>query len=65
MENRYEEQYLTSEQEYQLKLESKLLLYENFKKIITDIIEESENGTVKTDELKIQLNDLEAELRSV
>lgn len=59
------DEYCGIENEYQNKIESKLLLYENFKKIIMEIIEESENGIVKTDELKIQINDLEAELRSV
>lgn len=66
MENRYEEQYLTSEQEYQNALESKILLYENFAKIIEDISNEDFRDIKELqDDLKLQLNDLGAELRSV
>lgn len=59
------DEYCDVEDEYQFKLESKILLYENFTKIIKDILEESEDGTVKVEDIKLQLNDLAVELRSV
>lgn len=59
------EVYLTSEEERNEVLGGKILLYENFTKILEELIEDSENGKVNIDDLKLHLNDLKGELASV
>lgn len=59
------EMYLTSEEERNEILEGKILLYNNFTKILEELIEDSENGEVKVEDIKLHLNDLKGELASV
>lgn len=57
--------YLTSEEERNEILEGKILLYENFTKILEELIEDSENGNISVKDLRINLDDLKGELASV
>ncbi len=58
--------YLTDDQEHTRRLEEKLDLYETFKRVLKDLIYENEEvGNIKIDELKLQINDLDSELKSV
>lgn len=59
------EVYLTAEEERSEILEGKILLYSNFTKILEELIDDSEKGSVSVEDLKIHLNDLKGELASV